>query len=81
MTLIGPAYSPQFMEWHNSVSQHLSMLYVSQMFFKIAVKPNNYQFYLPNFFKFCDNISHKLLSPSQILGKFLPILVWSTLQK
>ena len=47
--------------------------------FKIAGKSNNYQFYLPNFFKFCDNISHKLLRPSQFLGKFMKILEWSTL--
>ena len=38
--------------------------------FKIAGKSNNYQFYLPTFFKFCDNISHKLLRPSQFLEKF-----------
>ena len=31
--------------------------------------PEN-QFYLPNFLKFCDNISHKLLRPTQFLGKF-----------
>ena len=39
-------------------------------FLKIAGKPNNYQFYLPNFLKFCDNISHKLLRPTKFLGKF-----------
>ena len=38
-------------------------------FFKIAWKSNNYQFYLTNFLKFCDNISHKLLRPSQFLKK------------
>ena len=41
------------------------------MFFKIGRKPKNYQFYLPNFLKFCDNISHKLLRPTQFLQKFL----------
>ena len=35
------------------------------MFLKVTGKPNNYQFYLTNFFKFCDNISHKLFRPSQ----------------
>ena len=30
-------------------------------FLKIAVKPNNYQLYLPKFLQFCDNMSHKLL--------------------
>ena len=44
-------------------------------FFKIVGKPNNYQFYLPNFLKFCDNISHKLLKTSKFLEKFLEILV------
>ena len=40
------------------------------MFFsRISGKPNNYQFYLPNFHKFCDNISHKLLRPSKFLQK------------
>ena len=39
------------------------------MFFKITGKSNTYQFYLPNFLKFCDNISHKLLKPSQFLKK------------
>ena len=50
-------------------------------FLKLAGKPNNYQFYLPNFRKFCDNISHKLLRPSQFVEKFLEIVEWSTLQK
>ena len=50
-------------------------------FLKIAGKSNNYQFYLPDFLKFCDNISHKLLRPSQFLEKFMKILEWSTLQK
>ena len=39
-------------------------------FLKIAGKSNNYRFYLPNFLKFCDNISHKLLRPTKsIPGK------------
>ena len=36
-------------------------------FLKIAGKLNNYLFYLYNFVKFWDNISHKLLRPSQFL--------------
>ena len=50
-------------------------------FEKIAGKLNNYRFYLPNFLKFCVNISHKLLRPSQFLEKFMEILEWSILQK
>ena len=50
-------------------------------FLKIIGNPNNYQFYLPNFLKFCDNISHKLLRPSKFLEKFMEILEWPTLQK
>ena len=50
-------------------------------FLKIVGKSNNYEFYLPEFHKFCDNISYKLLKPSQFLEKFLEILEWSTLQK
>ena len=38
-------------------------------FLKIVRKPNNYQFYLANFLKFCDNILHKLLRPTQFLEK------------
>ena len=37
---------------------------------KIAGKSNNYQFYLPKFLTFCDNISYKLLRPSQSWKKF-----------
>ena len=73
MTLIGHACSSQFMEWQNYVSQSLSMLLVPQMFFK------NCWFYLPNFLKFCDNISHKLLRTSQLLEKIMEILECSTL--
>ena len=39
-------------------------------FLKTAGKPNNYLFYLPDFLRFCDNISHKLLRPSQVLENF-----------
>ena len=38
-------------------------------FLKIAGKSNHYRFYLPNFFKFCDNISHKLLRLKSIPEK------------
>ena len=51
------------------------------MFLKNSGKSNNYRFYLPNFLKFCDNISHKLLRPSQFLEKFMEILEWSALQR
>ena len=50
-------------------------------FLKIGGKPNNYQTYLPNFLKFYDSISHKLLRPTQFLEKILETLEWSTLQK
>ena len=50
------------------------MLYMSQMFLKITGKQNNHQFDLPNFLKYCDNISHKLLRLSQSLEKILEIL-------
>ena len=49
--LIGPFHSSQFM--------------CPKCFLKTAGKPNNYQFYLPNFIKFFDNISHKLLRNNQ----------------
>ena len=38
-------------------------------FKRSAGSQNNYQFYLPNFPKFCGNISHKLLRPSEFLEK------------
>ena len=57
------------------------MLHVLQIFLKIAEISNNYWFYLHNFLKFCDNNSHKLLRPCQILEKFMEILEWFTLQK
>ena len=47
-----------------------------QSSFKIAGKPDNYQFYLPNFWK----ISHKLLRPSQLM-KCKENFELSTLQK
>ena len=56
------------MEWHNSGTTTLKHANVPQML-KLAGKPNNYQFYWPNFLKFCGNISHKLLRPSQFLEK------------
>ena len=36
-------------------------------FTEIAGKSNNYRFYLPNFLKFCDNTSDKLLRSSPFL--------------
>ena len=50
-------------------------------FLKIAEKPNNYQSYLANFRKFCDNISHKVFRPTQFLEKIMEVLEWSTFQK
>ena len=82
MRLIGPAHSSQFMERHNSgITTPKHAICAPNVFLKIAGKPNNYQFYLTNFLKFCDNISHKLLRPTQFLEKFLEILEWSTLRK
>ena len=52
----------------------------SKCFLKIVGKPNNHQFYLPNFPKLCENVSHKLLRPIQFLEKFLEILEWYNLQ-
>ena len=48
-------------------------------FLKIVGEPNNYQYYLWNFLKFCGNISHKLLTLNQFLEKFVEILELSTL--
>ena len=53
----------------------------SKCILEIVGKSNNYQFYLPIFLKFCDNISHKLLRSSQFLENFLEILEWSFFQK
>ena len=74
MKLTGPAHSSQFMERHNSGTP---CIMYPKCFFKIVGKPKNYQLYLPNFLKFCDIISHRLLR----LTQFLEILEWSTLQK
>ena len=46
------------------------MLRCPKCFIEIAGKSNNYRFYLPNFLKFCDNISHNLLRPSQVLENY-----------
>ena len=82
MTLIDRAHSSQFMEWQNvgmTTLKHAKC--APKVFKKITEKSSNYQFYLPNFLKFCDNISHKLLRPSQFLEKFMEILECSSLQK
>ena len=47
-------------------------------FKKIAAKPNNYECNLPSFRKFCDNISYKVLRPSEFLEKVMEILELST---
>ena len=75
MRLIGPTHSSQLREWHKSCITTLKhAICAPNVFLKLAGKPNNYQFYLPNFLNFCANISHKLLRPSQCLGKILEIL-------
>ena len=68
MTLIGQAHSSQFMRLHNlGVTTLEHAICTPNVFLKIAGKPNNCQFYLPNFLKFCDNISHKLLSQFKVM--------------
>ena len=48
MRWIDLARSFQYMEWHNSGIPTLKhTICVPNVFLKIAVKPNNYQFYLP----------------------------------
>ena len=70
------------LEWCNSsVTALKHVIHAPNDFFKNCWKPDNYQFYLPNFLKFCDCISYKLLKTSQFKEKFLKILEWSTLQK
>ena len=69
MRLNGPAHSSKFMEWHNSGIITRKPAICAPRVFKIGRKPNNYQFYLPNIFKLCHNISHKLLRPNQSLEK------------
>ena len=49
-------------------------------FKRSARSQNNYQFYLPNFPKFCGNISHKLLRPSEFLEKIQAPLPYLMLQ-
>ena len=80
--LIGHTHSSRFMEWKNLgiiTLKHATC--APKCFSKFTRKSNNYQFYLLDFLNFCDNISHKLLRPSQFLEKFVKILEWSTLQK
>ena len=58
MKLSSHNHSSKFMEWHNlDIAIVNTAICVS---LRIVGKPNNYQFYLPNFLKFCVNISHKL---------------------
>ena len=74
--------SSQFMKWQNlGITMLKRAICVPNVFLKTATKPKNYQFYLPNFLKFCDNISHKLLRPSQFLEKVLEILESFTLEQ
>ena len=73
MALIGTADSSRFIEWNN-----LGVTTLKHATCAPTGKPDNYRFYLPNFFKFSHiYISHKLWRTSQ----FLEILVWPTLQK
>ena len=81
MTLIDHAHSFQFMEKHNLGITTLKHALCPPNVFKNCQKANNYQFYLPNFLKFCENISQKLLRPSQFLEKFMEIPELSTSQK
>ena len=57
------------------------MLRVPENLFQTAGKPNNYLFYLKYLIKRKDNIGHKLLRPSQFLGKNPEFLAWPTFQK
>ena len=58
------------MEWLNSGITTLKHTICAPNVFQIFTrKPNNYQLHLRGFLKFCDNISHKLLRPSQFLEK------------
>ena len=67
---------PSF-RYHNTKAWYMC----SKCILEIVGKSNNYQFYLPIFLKFCDNISHKLLRSSQFLENVLEILEWSFFQK
>ena len=77
--LISHVHSSEIMEWHNlGITTLETVIYAKKCFFKIVGKPNSYQSYWPNFITFCDNISHKLLRPSQFLEKSMEILKWPT---
>ena len=74
--------SSQFMKWQNiGITMLKHAICAPNVFLKTATKPKNYQFYLPNFLRFCDNISHKLLRSSQFLEKVLEILESFTLEQ
>ena len=65
-------------EWHNlGITTLTCAICGANVFQKITGKPNDYQLYLSNFVKFCDNNSRKLLRTKE----FLKILEWSTLHK
>ena len=75
ITLVGQTHSSQFMEWVNLGITALKHATCSpNAFLNIFRIPNNYQFYLSNFLKFCDNISHKLFRPTQFLKEIMKIL-------
>ena len=80
MILIGHTHSSQFMKWKNLViTIRKYATCAPNIFEKLSENQINTDFD-SNFLKFCDNISHKLLRPSQLLEKFMEILEWSTLQ-
>ena len=60
MMLIGHVHFYQFMESHVlDITTFKPVIFASNVCLKAPKKPNNYQFYLPNFLKFFDNFSHK----------------------
>ena len=69
MTLIGHAHSSQFMERQNLGITTLKHAKCAPNVFKRLPENRIPTDFIYNFLKFCDNISHKLLRPSQFLEK------------
>ena len=66
--------SSQYVQWRNLGIKTIKRVMCSpNVFLKITGKQNNYHFHLPKFLKICDNISQKLLRPSQFLEKFMEV--------
>ena len=64
ITLIDHTHFSQFMEWQNLGIKTLKhAIYAPNVFLNLLEN------HLPDFLKFCDNISNKLLRPSQFLKK------------